>query len=197
VLSLITRLSENGLFERRVVCVHPAAGADLKQWLPAYFASLINLLTEYEDVNVAMVGGTEEIELSEQLLELIRLPERIFSLVGKLALDELPYFIESCALFVGNDSGPKHPAAALGVPTIGIQSGIVDANEWGPVGELAITIKREVGCAPCYLSKREDCHRQVACLSGLLPTHVLSACRRFLGAGHGIKITRSEGVSAS
>jgi O-antigen biosynthesis protein len=169
--------------------VHPAAGAELKQWPPSYFASLINLLIEDEDVNVAIVGGADEVDLGEEVMKDVRFPDRVISLVGQFKLDELALFIESCALFVGNDSGPKHIAAALNVPTIGIQSGIVDAKEWGPSGEFAVAIRREVSCAPCYLTKREDCHRDVACLTGLSPGVVFATCQRLLEVKQGIRIS--------
>jgi O-antigen biosynthesis protein len=185
---LVARLNRDGIYARPVVCVHPAAGNAFKQWPPAHFASLINLLVEFENVNVALIGGPDEMEITQEIIGLIKAPERVISLTGKLKLEELPYFVESCALFVGNDSGPKHLAAALGVPTIGIHSGIIDPIEWGPLGEMALAIKRDVTCSPCYLAKREDCHRGVACLDGLAPADVISACRRLLGAKHGIRI---------
>lgn len=183
-LQLALDLRETGFTSKPVICVHPAAGGDLKQWPPAYFASLINLLIQAEDVNVAIVGGPDEAELGERVMAGVRHPpDRVLNLIGRLKLDELATFVASCALFVGNDSGPKHMAAALGVPTIGIQSGIVDAQEWGPSGEIAIAIKREVSCAPCYVARREDCHRNVACLTGIAPGVVFEACQRLLGRG--------------
>lgn len=187
-VSLVARLNKDGIYARPVVCVHPAAGNDFKQWPPAHFASLINLLVAVENVNVALIGGPDEMEITEEIIELFKTPSRVISLTGKLTLEELPYFIESCALFIGNDSGPKHLAAALGVPTIGIHSGIIDPIEWGPLGKVALAIKRDVTCSPCYLAKREDCHRGVACLEGLTPADLLSTCRRLLGAKHGITI---------
>jgi ADP-heptose:LPS heptosyltransferase/GT2 family glycosyltransferase len=185
---LIARLNAEGIYSRPVICVHPAAGNEFKQWPPAHFAALINSLIEIEDVNVAVIGGSDEAELAEQVIALTRRRERVVSFAGKLKLDELPYFLESCALFVGNDSGPKHMAAALGVPTLGVHSGVIDAKEWGPVGEIALAIKSDVTCSPCYLAKREDCHRDVACLQGLAPADVLAACRRLLAAKHGLRI---------
>ena len=143
---------------------------------------------EFEDVKAALIGGPDEVAIADEIMARIKRPERAVSLAGKLKLDELPLFIESCALFVGNDSGPKHIAATLGVPTIGIHSGVIDTTEWGPLGDLALAIKRDVTCSPCYLAKREDCHRELACLQGLSPADVLSACRRLLGARHGTRV---------
>ena len=61
--------------------------------------------------------------------------------------------LRACALYVGNNSGPKHIAAALGVPTIGIHSGVVDAIEWGPIGKRAVALRRNMTCSPCYLAR--------------------------------------------
>jgi O-antigen biosynthesis protein len=182
---LIAGTSRIELYSRPVVCVHPAAGTEMRQWPPSHFASLVNLLIENEGVNVALIGGADESDLGREVMKNVRFPGRVVSLVGQLKLDELAFFISSCALFVGNNSGPKHIAATLGVPTVGVHSGIVDAREWGPLGERALAIRRDMSCGPCYLSKREDCHRDLACLTGLAPRAVYAACQRLLALRHG------------
>jgi ADP-heptose:LPS heptosyltransferase len=101
-------------------------------------------------------------------------------MICRVALGELPRLLASCSLFVGNDSGPKHIAAGLGVPTIGIHAGVVDAREWGPVGPRAVAIRRDVACSPCYLAKVQDCNRGLACLTGIRPRDVYNLCVRFL-----------------
>jgi O-antigen biosynthesis protein len=110
----------------------------------------------------------------------LRHPEPVTSLVGKVLLSELPAVLRSASLFVGNDSGPKHIAAGLGVPTVGIHSGSVDVREWGPIGLNALAVAREVVCSPCYLSKPEDCRRGLVCLRQLGPNKVYDACKRLL-----------------
>ena len=112
--------------------------------------------------------------------------DKVWSMIGKLSLAELPDFIAACALFVGNDSGPKHIAAGMGIPTVGIHSGIVDSREWGPIGNLAVGVDRDMTCSPCYRSKLEDCHRSLACLRQILPGDVHRICQRMLS------IRRSE-----
>ena len=93
----------------------------------------------------------------------------VVSVVGKTPLRQLPDLLRACALYVGNNSGPKHIAAALGVPTIGIHSGVVDAIEWGPIGRRAVALRRNMTCSPCYLARMEDCPRGFACMRGLEP----------------------------
>ena len=59
---------EVGIYRRRLVCVHPAAGNQTKQWPPGHFASLINLLIATEDVDVALIGGPDETEIADAVI---------------------------------------------------------------------------------------------------------------------------------
>ena len=101
-------------------------------------------------------------------------------LVGATSLRELPGLLASADLFIGNNSGPKHLAAGLGVPTVGVHSGTVDAREWGPLGANAIAVRKNMVCSPCYFSDARDCPRELACLTQLQPFDVYEICRRFL-----------------
>ena len=187
-VSAIAELRNEGLYTRRVVCIHPASGTEMRQWPASQFAALIDQLIEVAEVNVAVIGGPDERELATNMVAEVKHQDRVSLLVGRLKLEELPYFLETCALFVGNNSGPKHIAAALGVPTVGIHSGVVDPREWGPLGPIAVAVKREMTCAPCYLAKREDCHRGLACVSGLHAAEVLPICQAFLSLNHGMRL---------
>ncbi len=183
--AVTSRLAD--LYERPVVCIHPASGTETRQWPPEYFAMVADGLIEAEDVNIALIGSPDERDVADHVLENVSHQDRITSLIGRLTLGELPYFLGTCALFVGNNSGPKHIAAALGVPTVGIHSGVVDPREWGPLGDAAVAVQRDMTCAPCYFAKREDCHRGLACLTGLSAAEVLPLCRRLLSAGQIIR----------
>jgi ADP-heptose:LPS heptosyltransferase len=103
-------------------------------------------------------------------------------LTGTLALDDLMRLLATAAVFVGNNSGPQHLAAGLGVSTIGIHSGVVDAREWGPLGPRAVALRRDMSCSPCYLERAADCPRQLACLEQLPVAAVYSQCRQMLAA---------------
>ena len=160
------------LFRKAVVAIHPGAGNATKQWPVTHFSALIDLLVERNDVNILLVGGPNEVEIADTLMESVLYPDAVASMAGQTSLDVLPRLLAACALYIGNDSGPKHIAAAMGMPTIGIHSGVVDATEWGPVGERAVAVRRNMTCSPCYLAVAADCPRGLACLSGLEATHV-------------------------
>ena len=168
------------LFDKPVVAVHPGVGNPMRQWPAEHFAALIDLLIERNGVNVVLIGGPEEAELAEQVLAQVLHAESVATLVGKTPLKELPALLATCALYVGNNSGPKHIAAAIGVPTIGIHSGVVDAMEWAPIGRQAAAVRRNMSCSPCYLARMENCPRNFACMRGLLPASVHAVAERFL-----------------
>ena len=134
-----------------------------------------------------IIGAPGEEGIADELLDLVRHRNAAISLAGKVPLAELPGLISGCALFLGNDSGPKHIAAGLGVPTVGVHAGTVDVREWGPVGPNAVAVARSVICSPCYLSHPEDCRRGLVCIQQLEPAQVYEACRRLLLLGSDIR----------
>jgi ADP-heptose:LPS heptosyltransferase/GT2 family glycosyltransferase len=169
------------LFARPVVCVHPASGNELRQWPAANFSLLIDLLVSELGVHVLVIGGPDEVGLAERVLDGVRTSTGVWSLVGGCKLSELPGVLVRASLFVGNNSGPKHLAAGLGVPTVAVHSNVVSSEEWGPLGERAVALRRDTECGPCYISNIEECRRKLACLTGITPRAVLDVCRRFLG----------------
>ncbi len=168
------------LFAKPVVAVHPGVGNAMRQWPAEHFASLIDLLVEKNATNIVLIGGPEEAELADDVLGKVANRDAVASLVGRTPLRDLPSLLSACALYVGNNSGPKHIAAALGVPTIGIHSGVVDAIEWGPIGNRAVALRRNMTCSPCYLARMEDCPRNYACMRGLEPSLVQEVSEVFL-----------------
>ena len=168
------------LLSRRLICMHLGAGAENKRWPAASFAGLADLLVASEDANIVVIGGPDEAELFAEMSRSVRHQDRLFSVAGKLSLRHLPLLLRCADLYVGNDSGPKHMASALGVATIGIHSGSVDAVEWGPMGPAAFGVRRVTTCSPCYLAKAADCPRNLLCLHGIRVADVYQACRRMM-----------------
>ncbi len=164
---------------RPIVCVHPGVGNAIRQWPAVHYAGLIDLLAG-EGLHSVLVGAPEEAPIAEDILRRVTAAGMAESLVGKVPLAELAHVMRGSVLFVGNNSGPQHLAGSLGLPTVGIHSGVVDAAEWAPLGAQAVAIRRRMACSPCYLEFTSDCPREMACLTGLRPRDVLAACRRLL-----------------
>jgi O-antigen biosynthesis protein len=164
-----------------VVCVHAGAGNEMKQWPVAFFATLIDMLITRNNVRVVLIGGPDEVEVETLLLSSIEHADQVMSVVGKLKLHVLPAVIAACSLYVGNDSGPKHIAASVGIPTVGVHSGTVDAIEWAPMGPHSVAVARAMSCGPCYLNRLDDCTRGLACMRELEPLAVHRICEMMLG----------------
>lgn len=106
-------------FAGPVVCVHPGVGSDIRQWPADHFAALVDLLVE-DGARVMLIGVGDEEQIAMSVLEKVMQAEAVLSLVGKTSLRDLPHVLRAATLYVGNNSGPKHLAAALGVPTLGV-----------------------------------------------------------------------------
>jgi ADP-heptose:LPS heptosyltransferase/GT2 family glycosyltransferase len=165
---------------RPLVCIHPGVGNVVRQWPAASYAALIDLLAGEAGLHAVLIGAAEESPIADRIVRSVSHPGVVESLVGRVKLADLPGVMRACVLFVGNNSGPQHIAASLGMPAIGIHSGVVDAVEWAPLGAQAIAMRRHMVCSPCYLEFASDCPRELACLTGLPPRDVFAACRRLL-----------------
>jgi ADP-heptose:LPS heptosyltransferase/GT2 family glycosyltransferase len=159
------------LFVRPVVAIHAGVGNVNRQWPESHFVALIDLLIERNGVAVLLIGGKDDADLSSSITRSVARPTLVASAAGEVALQDLPRLLASAVLFIGNDSGPKHLAAAIDLPTIGIHSGVVDPKGWGPMGERSVAVHRKMACAPCYLNA-DDCPRAMACLRMLEPARV-------------------------
>jgi ADP-heptose:LPS heptosyltransferase/GT2 family glycosyltransferase len=168
------------LFSRPVVAIHPGSGNVMRQWPAKHIPPLIELMLEQDDVAVLLIGGRDDKEKADWIMREVNRPDRVVSVAGQVPLRELPRLLAACSLFIGGNSGPKHIAAASGVPTIGIHSGVVDPGEWGPMGERAVALYRDMSCAPCFLAKPEHCPRGLACVEALDPALVHQTARMFL-----------------
>ena len=164
---------------RPLVCIHPGVGNAIRQWPAVHYAALIDLLAAH-GLHALLIGGPDEAGVADEVLRRVSRPGAAESLVGQVKLAQLGGVMRACRLFVGNNSGPQHLAASLGLPTIGIHSGVVDAAEWAPLGPLALALRRPMVCSPCYLEFAADCPRNLECLTGLRPAEVFAACLPFL-----------------
>lgn len=121
---------------RPVIALGPTANWAPKVWAPERFAALYHQLAAgpLPAAAAVVLGGPGEAErkLAEPLLAL--LPDAI-DLCGKLSLPETAAVIRRSRIFIGNDSGLMHLAAATGIPTVGLCGTTIDrAEEMVPAG---------------------------------------------------------------
>ena len=103
--------------EARLVAMHVGSPVTSKRWMPMRFARLGDRLANAGYV-VVLVGAMMEEPLIVEVQELAR--SRLVGLAGMTTFPQTAALLARCSGFVGNDSAPKHLAAALGIPTVGL-----------------------------------------------------------------------------
>jgi heptosyltransferase III len=127
-----------------VLAVGPAANWRGKQWRGERFAELARRLTGADgplsSARVAVLAAGHERGQALPLIEAIP-ANRLIDLVGRVDLLTAAAALRRCALFIGNDTGLMHVAAATGVPTLGLfgPSPIEKYAPWGARTAVART----------------------------------------------------------
>jgi ADP-heptose:LPS heptosyltransferase len=162
-----------------------------KRWAADRFAQVANALVERFDAHVLLIGGRDDEALAQETASLM--PRGATMLAGKTSLKLTAALIEHSALFIGNDSGPLHMAAAVGTPAVGI-FGPSDWRQFQPVGKQSYRqriVHSELPCSPCFrfvgndpLWYRNPCH-SLACLDAIAPNRVLAAALELLDDSSG------------
>ena len=128
--------------ERPWLVLGPTANWHRKVWPAERFAELALRLTApdgaFPGAGIAILGGPGDQERSMATPVLTALPQAL-DLVGKLELPEVAAVLARAAMFIGNDSGLMHLAAAAGAPTIGL-FGPTPSDEYGPAGPKASAV---------------------------------------------------------
>ena len=133
--------------EERFVGVHPGARWWFKSWPAERFAGLIDHVQGKLGVKVVLLGADQDREIAEAILRRVGTGGR--SLVGHLGMLELAALLRRATLFVGNDNGPMHIAAAMGTPVVGL-FGLSDPRVWGPAGQGHATVYKGIDCRACF-----------------------------------------------
>ena len=124
----------------------PGAGWKLREWMPERFAAIADRLVQHFNAEVLIFGGKKESELVHTVANLM--DARAVPFAGNLQIRELAACIEKCDLFLTNDTGPMHIAAAVGTPTVSL-FGPGNHVRFQPLGALHQTIRHDVPCSPC------------------------------------------------
>jgi len=140
----------------RVALAPGAAYGSAKCWLPERFAQLADRLIDDFNADVILFGAASEQEVAQRIAGAMqRCP---LNLVGQTRIGKLPALFAACHLFVGNDSGAMHVAAAVGLRGVAI-FGPTDPHGTAPVTSQFALVQQRVECSPCFLRHCPIDHR--------------------------------------
>lgn len=140
------RLAAAGLEEgRRYALIHPSTAFTTKQWPIESYARLCEILFESGLLPVA-VTSLQEASVLRDLRDRCRMPVVGFA---DMDLPQITALASQASVFVGNDSGIAHIAAAVNTPSVVI-FGSSNRNHWHPWTEAPFEIMfQPFDCQPC------------------------------------------------
>jgi lipopolysaccharide heptosyltransferase II len=148
-----------------------ASYGSAKCWPPDRFAEVLNHLHPQIDADMILFGTAAEASVSAAIASGMRRPP--VDLTGMTAIADLPALLSQCHLFIGNDSGAMHVAAAVGLPVVAV-FGPTDPHGTAPVSPRCTIVQQKPYCSPCFLRRCPTDHR---CMTGVTPLTVESAAR--------------------
>lgn len=155
------------------ILMHPFATLFTKEWELSRFAELSRRLCEIYRVPVVAAAGASE---RERLRRLASMAYGVIITLPPLSLEELTAWIDRCGLYIGNDSGPTHLAAARKKKLV-VLWGSSDFSVWHPWATEYQVLRANLPCMPCpgYRCYRFDTPR---CIESISVDHVLRAVER-------------------
>jgi ADP-heptose:LPS heptosyltransferase len=179
-------LEEHGITPGdRLVCVNINASAlDYKRrWpLESYRQLLGRILDDAGDVRLMLIGSPEEAPYVARLTASFAPTPALVDLCGRIGVEQLALLLQRSILFIGNDSGPLHLAAAAGIPTVSFFGPETPAL-YGPRGEAHAVFYAGIACSPClnvYNSKDNSGCRNNVCMQSIGVDEAWAAVREQL-----------------
>ena len=162
----------HGLGSRALVACLPAGTWSTKTWIPERFSAVMDRM--HGSADVVWLWGPGEEPLARACQSRMTHPS---TLAPPTTWEELGALLERSSLLVSNDSGPKHLAIALGIPTVTI-FGPTNPGAWQPPAGPHVAI--EATGLPCLHCNETRCPLPgedfMRCMRDVTADQVASAC---------------------
>lgn len=158
---------------KRIIGINPiAAYGPAKCWPLENFHELSLQLLKDENNFLLFFGDKKGAVPIQSITQ--RLNERAIDLSNKTTLRQLCAFMKTCDIFLTNDSGPMHLAAALKVPLIALFGStnpvITGPYKWGQI------ILKRTKCSPCY---KRECPKEFECMKSISVSELLNQIKAY------------------
>ena len=173
-LSAARLLSSKGVEDYHfVVGLNPgAAYGSAKRWPADRFAAVGDWASQRWNARIVLFGSFSEREIAAQVEKLMHADP--INLCGETALGQAMALIKRCNIFVTNDSGLMHIAAAVNTPLVAV-FGPTDPIQTSPFGGRARMVRHSVECSPCL---KQVCPSDHRCMISVKPEEVWEQMER-------------------
>lgn len=167
-------LRGQGLESGGYVVLAPGAGWPGKIWPADRYAQLADWMLERHNLRSVVLGSPSESPLGRQIETAVR--HRVVNLIGKTSLGVVGALVRKARLYVGNDNGLLHIAAAVGCSTVAV-FGPTFFEKWAPRGPHH-----------CVVSNRDEACPLILCY----PWHPSSGCEQNQACIRAIKLAQVQ-----
>ena len=159
-----------------LVMFQPGARYWFKAWPAERFSALVDRLAGKYSCRVLIGGDPKERQLAETIRA--QAASKPVVLAGRTTVRQYAAILKRCILFVGNDNGPMHMAAALGVPVVAF-FGPSNPAEWGPRGGRTEVLYKGLDCRACF---HPTCTKgEASCMKQISVDEAWNAVTRLMG----------------
>ena len=180
--------------ERLLVGIHPGGNWKYKLWGARNYAQLANVLSKEQKTSILLFAGPNEWKLQVQVVKMMDVPPILIQMEN---LRHLAALISMCDVYIGNDTGPMHIAAAVDTPVVAL-FGSTNHIRSGPYGDKHTVVQSgmDLGCNPCHPGRNPGGCGAGSCevIAGITVEQVLSAVERYTSS---ISIPNSRKFSLS
>jgi heptosyltransferase II len=164
--------------EHIIVGINPgAAYGSAKCWPPERYQEVTKKLLANPHLFIIYFGDEPGAPLVNEICK--QFDNRVINLAGRTSLRELIALINCCSIFLTNDSGPMHLAAALGIKLLALFGSTNDVKTGPfPAGKV---IHKHVECSPCY---KRTCPIDFRCMMRITVDEVYDELKQMLDNYH-------------
>jgi ADP-heptose:LPS heptosyltransferase len=147
-----------------------------KRWMPERFAEVAEALSG-RGLQIVMTGAPTD-EQRAQIQSVQKATKKKLASLTSLSIGELVAVIAGAKLFVGNDSGPAHIAAAVKTPLV-VMFGPASSIRWRPWGKPSELVQNPFACNPCSMYKCEA-FDEPECIRSISVAQVMTGVEKML-----------------
>ena len=175
--------------EKLLIGIHPGGNWIYKLWRAEKYAQLATILSKEKNGSILLFAGPNERKLQAQVADMMTTPftppyqggmDISPILIETENLREVAALIAACNVYIGNDTGPMHIAAAVGTPVIAL-FGSTNHIRSGPYGERHTVVQSgmDLGCNPCHPGRNPGGCGAGSCavIDGITVEQVLAAVK--------------------
>jgi len=145
--------------------INPGTVMLTKRWSVAGYRDVCRDLNQRFGARLLFIGNADDAVINDAVLGRDDYQPPVIRAEGRATLLQTAALLKRCDLFIGNDSGPLHIAAAVGTPTVSV-FGPTDPALLAPRGKWHRVVHKSLACSPCYTPVTVLKGKATTCLLG-------------------------------